>query len=166
MAELYKNIGIDYYEDLAVKSIDALIGNLTIDNTDIILNISKQERIDLFARINNITSFDKSRINEAVESIEKSLKTVKRIRKKLEISDASGAEEYFSEKTRLLEKKNELINEKAQEDIRLNDLTDQYETEKRVLQKAKERYEGYLKSKSVWFISGRRLAGIAVIIPF
>ena len=140
---------------LAEMILSKLAESVDIKNQNVILDLSKNEQIDVMAKINQVLSFDISKIDDAVKDINKSLEIVKRIRKKLDKSDASGAEEYHEQKEKLLQEKTEYLKKQIEIDYEIEQLTQEKNNLENDLKKTQEKYEDYLKAKSVNDISAR-----------
>lgn len=157
LIDTFLSLGIDFSEDLSDKVISVLAATVKEPQQEQILNLSKRERYDLLAKINNLLAFDTSRIRSATTSIESSLARVKQIRKKMDKSDASGAEEYFVEKERLLSEKQSALQRLLEVERKIDALTyEQAEIDTKV-KKAQQKYEEFLKAKSISDVTAKAL---------
>lgn len=105
--------------------------------------------MDLTAKISSLLAFDTGKVSAATKAIEDSLKTTKRIRKKLDKSDASGADDFFAEKERLLSRKQEQLQPLLAAERNVNERSDLYAAASSKLKAAQKKYEEFLKARSV-----------------
>lgn len=153
----FSSLGIDFSQDLADKVIAVLSDTVEDPQQELLLSLSKRERFDLLAKINNLLSFDTGRVKTATRSIDASLNRVKQIRKKMDKSDDSGAEVYFTEKERLLKEKQDAMQRLLEVERRIDTLSlERLETEAKV-KKAQQKYEEFLKAKSVSDVTAKAL---------
>lgn len=146
---LFSESGVQDPMFLSDRVISALSDSVKADDTPLILNLSKREYMDLTAKISALLAFDTKKITAAVKSIEDSLKTTKRIRKKLDKSDASASDSFFAEKERLLSRKQDLLQQMVAAErkvIACTEVCDEAKTKERAAQK---KYEDFLKARSV-----------------
>lgn len=159
VTDVLLNSGVELAKDITGKIVYEIANyaDLTITNVDAILNLSEFDGLDLISQINSHISFDISRIKDATNSIDASLKHVKRIRNKMERSSVDNYEEYLKLKSDLNEKKSACLEEL----VRIDGELQQYRTDKAVssskLAKAKSDYEALLKKRSINDISARAL---------
>lgn len=132
---------------------DKVIASLsdTVDSSDNapILNLSKREHMELTAKISTLLAFNIEKVSAASKAIENSQKTTKRIRKKLEKSDASGADDFFAEKERLLASKQEQLQLLLAAERKADDCSVKCAAASVKLKAAQKKYEEFLKSRSV-----------------
>lgn len=153
----FSSLGIDFSRDLADKVISVLSDTVEDSQHEPLLSLSKRERFDLLAKINNLLSFDTGRVKTATRSIDASLNRVKQIRKKMDKSDDSGAEVYFAEKERLLKEKQDAMQRLLEVERRIDTLSlERLEIEAKV-KKAQQKYEEFLKAKSVSDVTAKAL---------
>lgn len=153
----FSSLGIDFSRDLADKVISVLSNTVEDSQYEPLLSLSKRERFDLLAKINNLLSFDTGRVKTATRSIDASLNRVKQIRKKMDKSDDSGAEVYFAEKERLLKEKQDAMQRLLEVERRIDTLSlERLEIEAKV-KKAQQKYEEFLKAKSVSDVTAKAL---------
>ena len=153
----FNSLGIDYYEDLSKKVIDVLFKTVSENNINPILNLSKREQLDLLAKINSYLAFDISRVEAATKSIDASLQRVKQIRKKMDKSDASEADAYFARKEELLNQKGQKLQVLLEIERKIDSLCrEQAEVESK-LKRVQQKYEEFLKAKSVGDITAKAL---------
>lgn len=153
----FTSLGIEFSEDLSEKVIEVLSETVSVQSDTMILNLSKREQLDLLAKINSLLAFDTKRVSVATNSIEASLKRVKSIRKKMDKSDASGADAYFTNKDKLLTQKSQYLQAILETERKMDSLNlERTEVESRV-KHTQQKYEEFLKAKSVSDITAKAL---------
>lgn len=158
ITSILKNSGIELAQDITDKIVFEIIGySSQIGNIKPVLNLSDLDRFELNAKINSMTSFDVSRIKEATNDIEASLKCVKRIHKKIERSSIDNYDEYLQRKSELNETKANLTQQLLELDKELQQLRANKSVYALKLSKAKTAYEAFLKKQSINDISTRAL---------
>ena len=156
----FSSLGIEFSQDLADKVISVLSD--TVDSSqEQLLSLSKRERYDLLAKINNLLAFDTGRVSTATKSIDSSLNRVKQIRKKMDKSDDSGAEVYFAEKERLLTLKQDAMHRLLDIERKIDALTTERTEIDVKVKKAQQKYEEFLKAKSVSDVTAKGLLAFA-----
>lgn len=153
----FSSLGIELSEDLTDKVISVLSEPVAESQSKQLLSLSKREQYDLIAKINNLLAFDTGRVKNATKSIESSLKRVKQIRKKMDKSDDSGAEKYFAEKERLLQEKQEAMHKLLEIERRIDTLKREGAEIDSQVKKAQQKYEEFLKAKSVNDVTAKAL---------
>ena len=157
LIKTFDALGIDYAGDLSEKVIEVLSDAVSENDTDAILNLSKREQLDLLAKISSHLAFDTSRVSAATKAIEASLQRVKQIRKKMDKSDASGADTYFAMKDELLTQKSQKLQAMLEVERKMDSLNiERAEVEARV-KRAQQKYEEFLKAKSVSDVTAKAL---------
>lgn len=146
---IFAEAGVDDPIFLSDKVIASLTESVDSDSADSILNLSKREHLDLVAKISTLLAFDTKKVAEATKSIDDSLKTTKKIRKKLEKSDTSGADNFFDEKERILAEKQESLRQLLDAERRVDELTAKCADVGSKLKNAQKKYEDFLKARSV-----------------
>lgn len=134
---------------LSDKVIASLSDTVHSDDNAPILNLSKREHMELTAKISTLLAFNIDKVSTASKAIENSQKTTKRIRKKLEKSDASGADDFFAEKERLLASKQEQLQLLLAAERKADDCSVKCAAASVKLKAAQKKYEEFLKSRSV-----------------
>ena len=158
LSDTFTKLGIDFAYDLSEKTVAVLMEAVDKRTNDVpILNLSKAEQLELISQINNLLAFDITRIHSATESINTSLNSVKQIRKKLDSSDCSNYDIFLKDKELLLERKNSYIQKLLDIEQNLNNLNRSKVEINEVVLKSKQKYEDYLKAKSVNDISAKAL---------
>lgn len=147
--ELFSEFGVSDPIFLSERVITSLSDTVNTENTESILNLSKREYMDLTAKISTLLAFDVKKIHAATKAIDDSLKTTKKIRKKLDKSDASGADAFFAEKERLLTLKQEQLQLLLTTERKVAELTDKYNEAAAKAKAARKKYEEFLKARSV-----------------
>ena len=152
------NCGITLSEDIAKKIIFEIINYAeSTENAYQILNLSDFDRFELTAKINNLLSFDVGRIGIATDNINKSLNSVKNIRKKMERSSVENYEEYLKRKSDLNERKSKISKDLVDIERILQSLRDDRTVVDAKREKSKGEYENILKKRSINDISARAL---------
>lgn len=146
---LFLETGVEDPIFLSDKVIASLSDAVNSDQCEAILNLSKREHMELTAKISTLLAFDIGKVSDASREIEDSLKTTKGIRKKLEKSDASGADDFFAEKERLLTNKQEHLQMLLAVERKVDECTAKYAETSLKLKNAQRKYEEFLKSRSV-----------------
>lgn len=146
---LFSEAGVEDPIFLSDTVIAALAETVTNDEQEGILNLSKREQLDLTSKINTLLAFDAGKVSAATKAIDDSLKTTKRIRKKLEKSDASGADTFFEEKERLLASKQEQLQALLVAERKVDELAIKAAEVSNKLKSAQKKYEEFLKARSV-----------------
>lgn len=154
---MFDSIGNELSYDLTDKVIAVLSGAVETDNQEQILNLSNRERFELIAKVNNLLGFDTGRIRSATKSIDASLARVKQIRKKMEKSDDTEAEEYFARKEALLSHKQEALQKLLTVERQIDALVLEKSNIDGQVKKAQQKYEEFLKAKSVSDITAKAL---------
>lgn len=149
LLELFSEFGVNDPMFLSERVIDSLSDSVKTENISPILNLSKREYLDLSAKISSLLAFDSSKISAQVKSINDSLKTTKRIRKKLDKSDASGADSFFAEKDRLLSLKQDQLQLLLTAERKVSELTAACTEAASKEKAAQKKYEEFLKARSV-----------------
>lgn len=147
--ELFTEADVDNPMFLCEKVVASLSDSVTRIDAGPILNLSKREHMDLTAKISSLLAFDTGKVSTTTKAIEDSLKTTKRIRKKLDKSDASGADDFFAEKERLLSRKQEQLQLLLAAERNVSELSDKYAAASSKLKAAQKKYEEFLKARSV-----------------
>lgn len=147
--ELFSEFGVKDPLFLSERVISSLSDAVKADDTPLILNLSKREYMDVTARISTLLAFDTKKIIAEVKAIEDSLKISKRIRKKLDKSDASTADAFFAEKERLLSLKQDQLQQMLAAERKVLELKEACEEAKAKEKAAKKKYEEFLKARSV-----------------
>ena len=149
LLELFSEFGVQDPLFLSERVIDSLSGSVRTENIPAILNLSKREYLDLSAKISSLLAFDPDKISAQVRSIDDSYKTTKRIRKKLDKSDASGADVFFAEKDRLLSLKQEQLQLLLAAEREISDRKAACSEAASKVKAAQKKYEAFLKARSV-----------------
>ncbi len=158
ISSILNSSGIELAQDITDKIVfDITNYSSQIGDIDPILNISDLDRFELNAKINSLYSFDISRIKEATDDIEASLRCVKRIRKKIERSSVDSYDEYLQKKSELNESRAKLTQQLLELDKELQQLRANKAVCALKLSKAKTAYEAILKKQSINDISARAL---------
>lgn len=155
--DTFSSIGIEYSEDLADKVISMLAQTAVDENREELLSLSKKERLELLAKINNLLAFDTGRVKSATKAIDASLSRVKQIRKKMEKCDDSDAETYFTEKESLLSEKQEALQQLLEVERRIDNANSVKSENDARVKKSQSKYEDFLKAKSVSDITAKAL---------
>lgn len=142
---------------LSEKVIASLTENVDSDSPSSILNLSKREHLDLVAKISTLLAFDTNKVAEATKSIDDSLKTTKKIRKKLEKSDTSGADNFFDEKERILAEKQESLHQLLDAERKVDELTARCAEIGSKFKNAQKKYEEFLRARSVSDITAKAI---------
>jgi len=153
----FRSLGIELSEDLAEKVICSLVDTVQEPQQEQILGLSKRERYDLLAKINNLLAFDTGRVKAATKSIDASLARVKQIRKKMDKSDDSGAEAYYAEKEALLNEKQTEGQRLLEVERKIDALNLEHSEIVAKVKKAQQKYEEFLKAKSVSDVTAKAL---------
>lgn len=158
LEETFAAVGIEFAPDLSEKVVAVLKG-LFVTQADIIpiLFLSKQEQLDLISKINNLIAFDTTRVQSAVDSIASSLHRVKQIRKKMDASDVSNYDAYFKKKEVLLDNKSRLMQLSLDAERQMDTLHSKDAEIENIVKKSKQKYEEFLRAKSVNDISAKAL---------
>lgn len=146
---IFSEAGVDDPIFLSDRVIASLAESVDGDGFESILNLSKREHLDLVAKISTLLAFDTKKVAEATKSIDDSLKTTKKIRKKLEKSDTSGADNFFDEKERILAEKQEGLRHLLDAERKVDELTGKCAEISSKLKNAQKKYEDFLKARSV-----------------
>ena len=146
---IFSEAGVDDPIFLSDRVIASLTESVDGDGSGSILNLSKREHLDLVAKISTLLAFDTKKVAEATKSIDDSLKTTKKIRKKLEKSDTSGADNFFDEKERILAEKQESLRQLLDAERKVDELTGKCAEISSKLKNAQKKYEDFLKARSV-----------------
>ena len=146
---IFSEYGVDDPIFLSEKVITSLAMSVGNTDSESILNLSKREHMDLIAKIGYLLAFDTKKVSNATKSIADSLKTTKRIRKKLEKSDTSGADNFFAEKEQLLSEKQECLHLLLEAERKVDELTAKCNEINGKLKNAQKKYEDFLKARSV-----------------
>ena len=146
---IFSEAGVDDPIFLSNRVIASLTESVDGDGSESILNLSKREHLDLVAKISTLLAFDTKKVAEATKSIDDSLKTTKKIRKKLEKSDTSGADNFFDEKERILAEKQESLRQLLDAERKVDELTAKCAEISSKLKNAQKKYEDFLKARSV-----------------
>lgn len=158
ISSILNSSGIELAQDITDKIVfDITNYSSRIGDIDPILNLSDLDRFELNAKINSLYSFDISRIKEATDDIEASLRCVKRIRKKIERSSVDSYDEYLQKKSELNESRAKLTQQLLELDKELQQLRANKAVCALKLSKAKMAYEAILKKQSINDISARAL---------
>ncbi len=134
---------------LSDKVIASLADTVNTNKIEAILNLSKREHMELTAKISTLLAFDPAKVSAASNDIEASLNTTRNIRKKLEKSDASGADDFFAEKERLLSNKQEHLQLLLAAERKVDECSAKCTETSAKLKNAQKKYEEFLKSRSV-----------------
>lgn len=158
LTRTFSSLGIEFSEDLSEKTINVIKAYFA-RKTGIqpLLYLSKQQQMDMVSKINNLIAFDTNRVQTATEEIAKSLQRVKKIRNKLERSEIVNHEAYMETKSKLLDFKVGLIQQSLVIEQHIEHLHQQSSNTELLLKKSKEKYEEYLRKKSVNDISAKAL---------
>ena len=146
---IFSESGVDDPIFLSDRVIASLTESVDGAGFESILNLSKREHLDLVAKISTLLAFDTKKVAEATKSIDDSLKTTKKIRKKLEKSDTSGADNFFDEKERILDEKQESLRQLLDAERKVDELTAKCAEISSKLKNAQKKYEDFLKARSV-----------------
>ena len=146
---IFSEVGVADPIFLSDRVIASLAESVDGDGSESILNLSKREHLDLVAKISSLLAFDTKKVAEATKAIEDSLKTTKKIRKKLEKSDTSGADNFFDEKERILAEKQESLRQLLEAERKVDDCTAKCAEISTKLKNAQKKYEDFLKARSV-----------------
>ena len=146
---LFLEAGVEDPIFLSDKVIASLSDTVNTDKVEAILNLSKREHMELTAKISTLLAFDPAKVSAATKDIDDSLKTTKNIRKKLEKSDASGADDFFAEKERLLTSKQEQLQMLLAAERKVDECSAKCAEASTKLKTAQKKYEEFLKSRSV-----------------
>lgn len=146
---IFSEAGIEDPIFLSDRVIASLAESVDSNETEAILNLSKREHLDLVAKISSLLAFDTKKVAEATKAIEDSLKTTKKIRKKLEKSDTSGADNFFDEKERILAAKQECLRQLLEAERKVDEFTAKRTEINTKLKNAQKKYEDFLKARSV-----------------
>lgn len=146
---LFLEAGVEDPIFLSDKVIASLSDTVNTDKVEAILNLSKREYMELTAKISTLLAFDSAKVSAATKDIDDSLKTTKNIRKKLEKSDASGADNFFAEKEQLLTSKQEQLQMLLAAERKVDECSAKCAEASTKLKTAQKKYEEFLKSRSV-----------------
>lgn len=158
ISNVLKRANIELADDISEKVIYE-IANYTSSTSQItpILNLSDFDRFELTSKINSILAYDTERVRTATDDIKASLKCVKRIRKKMELSSIENYDGYLQTKSDLNEQKSNCSQQLLEIDKELQALRAQKAVSAAKLAKAKSDYEALLKKQSINDISARAL---------
>jgi len=158
LTSAFSTLGIEFSEDLSKKALSVIKTHFVEKSgTQPLLYLSKQQQIELISKINNLVAFDTNRIQNATEEITLSLRRVKKIRNKLDKSEVANYDIYIEDKSKMLDSKAILIQESLDIEQRIESLNQDAKQIEVVIKKAKEKYEEYLRAKSVNDISAKAL---------
>lgn len=146
---LFENLGIEDPDVLTSKVIESLTDSFGINETEPILYLSKREHLDLTSKISTLLAFDTNKIRDTTLAIDESLKITKRIRKKLEKSDTSGADNFFAIKEQLLQKKQEQLLHLVESERKVDQAAVKVHEVAASMKAAQKQYEDFLKARSV-----------------
>ena len=138
---IFAEHGVDDPIFLSGKVITTLAESVGNHDCESILNLSKREHMDLIAKIGNLLAFDTKKVSSATKPIADSLKTTRNIRKKLEKSDTSGADNFFAEKEQLLSEKQESLHLLLEAERKVDELTTKCNEINGKLKNAQKKYE-------------------------
>ena len=156
--EAFADEGIDHPLFMAERVISILSSVVdTHDDLPQILNLSKREQLELLAKIQTIENFDVKKVRYSSDTIEQSLYTVKQIRKKLEKSDESGSEAYFKTKDSLIGQKSNALQQMLEVEREIDALKLEQANVSARVKRAQQKYEEYLKTKSVNDLTAKAL---------
>ena len=142
---------------LSEKVISSLAESVEGDGVKPVLNLSKREQLDLAAKISGLLAFDSRKVAETTKVIEDSREATKKIRKKLEKSDTSGADHFFDEKERILAEKQECLRQLLDVERKVDELSANRAEIGLKLKNAQKRYEDSLKARSVNDIAAKAI---------
>ncbi len=153
----FTSLGIEHSTDLAEKILCVLSESISTNECEPVLNLSKREQLDLLAKISNILTFDTNQVRLATEEIDTSLQRVKQIRSKMDKSDISDADAYFARKEEALAQKSLCLQSMLEVERRLDALNLERDEAEAKVKRAKQKYEEYLKVKSVSDVTAKAL---------
>lgn len=157
LSDAFSDEGIDAPFLLADKVISVLEDSVKTDECEQILCLSRSEQMSVLAKIEAVQAFDTTQVFSNVAEIEESLDRVKAVRAKLDKSDGSGAEAYFEKKDSLMREKTSALQEQLSIERSIEGLRLQLEECHVKLKKAQQKYEDYLKAKSVSDVTAKAL---------
>ena len=157
LCDVFTEEGVSVPFVLADRVISVLQNSMTVEDGKQILNLSKHEEMDVLAKIRSVQAFDTAKVYSAAADIDESLERVKQIRKKLDKSDESGSENYFEHKDGLLSEKSSALQKQLETERRIDTLTATKTAADSNLKKAQQKYEEFLKAKSVNDVTAKAL---------
>lgn len=163
-AKLYDALGEENVSSpmaVADRVIEVLKDSIETSEEEPILNLSKHDQLSLLAKIQTVQSFDVSKVYDESDIIEKSIDRLKTIRKKLDKSDDSGAENYFEKKDSLLKEKSRLLQKQLETERDIDRLKAEKVVADAEAEKAKKKVESYLKARSVNDVTAKALLAFA-----
>lgn len=141
----------------AGRMIGLLSSCVETDSNQQILNLSKQNQLDILAKINSIMTFDVRSVRSADRKITSSLNRVKKIRQKMDMSDESGSDSFFARKDALIKQKGDALQSMLEIEREIDTLVLAKADISSKIKRAELKYEEFLKEKSVNDLTAKSL---------
>lgn len=122
-----------------------------------ILDLSLEQSTALLAQISMIMSFDIQKIAKYKQAVKKSVAFSAKLRQELDNSSISAVQEYVSQRTELLEKKNCLLSQQVELEQLVTALKESVQLAESNFSKAQMRLESELKKASINDISAKAI---------
>lgn len=122
-----------------------------------ILNLSLEETSLLIAQINQILSFEQSKIEKCKNAIKRSLRQTAKIRKEIDNSNISNVQEYMKQRAQFFEEKSALLVQQVGLEQKLVLQKEIVKTSKQRYNKVQSLLEDELKKASINDISARAI---------
>lgn len=122
-----------------------------------VLNLSLEQNALLLNQINQIISFDETKIEKCKKAIKRSLNVTAKIRKELETSSITSVQEYMQKRAALFEEKSALLVQQVELEKALTEQKDKLLAAEQQLSKIQSKLEEDLKKASIKDISLRAI---------
>lgn len=122
-----------------------------------VLNLSLEQNALLLNQINQIISFDETKIEKCKKAIKRSLNVTAKIRKELETSSITSVQEYMQKRAALFEEKSALLVQQVELEKALTEQKDKLSAAEQQLSKIQLKLEEDLKKASIKDISLRAI---------
>lgn len=141
-------------DDKTIKSIENKIKS-KVPNNKIILDLSNEQIGLMSYQINKINNFEKTIIIQLSDAIKSSIKKSQEIRTEIEKCNIDKIDDYVATKTKLLDKKTQLLNLSVKLGNQIQEKESEYVNLNTDFSKAKKDYENELKKSSINDISSK-----------
>lgn len=127
------------------------------DDEMAVLNLSLEQNALLLNQINQIISFDETKIEKCKRAIKRSLNLTAKIRKELETSSVTSVQEYMQKRAALFEEKSALLVQRVELEKALTEQKEKVSFAEQQLSKIQSKLEEDLKNASIKDISLRAI---------
>lgn len=127
------------------------------NNSPQILALSLEQTSVVLTQVNRVLSFDVSKIAKCKAAIKNSLALTVKLREELEKSNVSYVQEYMNKKDALLDKKAQLLNQRAECELQVIRTQESLQQAEVILARAQTKLEAELKNTSIKNISANAI---------